>query len=247
MRDEEYRLLWEEEERHWWHAGKRQIVRGQVLKFLAGRSTNQGKVRLLDVGCGDGALLRELGCLVEAEGIDCHLPLVERARAGGLRVCHGDACRLPYDNATFFDLVLLLDVLEHLDDDRLGLMEAGRVLRPGGMVLVSVPAHPWLYGSHDRALGHRRRYTPQSLFRTAGGAGLSVEFMSYTNFFIFPAAALVRMKERSQSGGAVRGCLPPFWGKFIAGFYRVESWWLKRWSIPIGLSLLVRLSKEAFL
>src|SRR2546426_12019635 len=93
-------------------------------------------------------------------------------------------------------ILLLLDVIEHLDADVAALETARRALRPGGLLVITVPAYRWLWSGHDVALGHRRRYTTRGLSRVVERAGLSVVHASYFNTLLFPAVALTRVWKR---------------------------------------------------
>src|SRR5258708_16044342 len=141
--------------------------------------------RILDVGCGTGANLQMLAEFGAAEGVDVSAEALDFCRARGLgAVRQGAAESLPYGD-TQFDLVTGLDVVEHLDDDVAGLSEMFRVLRPGGRVLLFVPALMFLWGVQDDVSHHRRRYTLAELKEKLGAAGLAVERASYrdTSFF----------------------------------------------------------------
>src|SRR5207247_517472 len=124
-----------------------------------------GRLQLLELGCGTGNVLASLAEFGVAVGMEAHPELAAAARAAGLDVRPG---RLPEDLVVepgWADAVLLLDVLEHLDDDVAALVTARRALRPGGLLVITVPAYRWLWSGHDVALGHRRRYTARELSR----------------------------------------------------------------------------------
>ena len=132
MDEDEIRRSAALEERHWWYAARRAMVRRELRGLEPGRA--------LDVGCGMGgntAVLRDLGW--SAVGLDYSPASVEAARARGLTLVRGDARRLPFPDATF-DLVLSTDAWEHVDDHEAVAAEAHRVLSPGGTLFVAVPA-----------------------------------------------------------------------------------------------------------
>src|SRR5262245_55093392 len=160
----EHERLAEFEEWYWWHRGRRTAVE----RLVAGCAPREALI--LDVGCGTGATtlgLRRFGSVV---GLDIGSRALEVARSRGLAVARASAARLPARPATF-DLVLALDVLEHLDDDVGAAREMLAALRPGGHLLATVPAYPFLWSRHDEALGHRRRYLRAQLVRTLERAG----------------------------------------------------------------------------
>ncbi len=178
------------EEWYWWHRARIQIVTSVLRRFVPSQPG-----RILDVGCGAGATslgLREFGDVL---GVDAHAGATAAAGARGLPVATMDACHLALRSQSF-DLVVALDVLEHLAEDGLARLELSRVLRPGGRLLVSVPAYQWLWSSHDLALGHVRRYTRSRLVAALEEVGFEVELASYAMSAALLPAAAVRLLER---------------------------------------------------
>src|ERR1700751_2869955 len=141
------------DEHHWWYRGRRRIIRAQLdrLPLPAG-------ARILDAGCGSGRTLQELADYGEGSGLELNPEAAELARGRGLgEVAIGRLEELPWDDETF-DLITCLDVIEHTPDDRVTLRELRRVTRPGGHLLVTVPAYQALWSQHDVDNHHFRRY-----------------------------------------------------------------------------------------
>ncbi len=237
MQEHTYSIMYEVEEKHWWFTGRRRIIAGFVEKVCG--EIGQSRPRILDVGCGTGANLQMLANFGAAEGVDVSIEALEFCRARGLaKVRQGAAETLPYKDASF-DLVTGLDVVEHLDDDVVGLREMRRVLSPGGRALLFVPAFMFLWGVQDDISNHRRRYTLPELKRKLGEAGLSVERATYANITFFVpiliGRALMRLigwrpaSENNITIGALNGLL----GRILGA----ESWWLKRMNFPFGVSI----------
>lgn len=156
----------EENREHWYFRGRAAVIRGALRRVLPRRP-----LRLLEIGCGTGHVLRGLGEFGELMGIETNDALLGVARAAGLDARKG---ALPDDLPVapgWADVVLLLDLIEHLDDDAAGLRGARRALAEGGLLVVTVPAYWWLWSRHDVALGHRRRYGVGGLRRVVEGAG----------------------------------------------------------------------------
>jgi SAM-dependent methyltransferase len=152
---------------------------------------------VLDVGSGSGLMLEELTrCQRTVVGLDLLPEGLMRAREGHpeTRLVQADAAHLPFAEKTLAG-VLLLDVLEHVDD-RAVLAEVCRALRPGGVLLATVPALPWLWSYRDEAAGHRRRYSRQGLERALTLAGLAVEETRYYQCFLLPLVAITRLLGR---------------------------------------------------
>jgi len=156
------------------------------------------------------------------------------------RLCRSDAVALPFKDGKF-DLVTALDVCEHLNDDAAGLREIARVTRPGGWVILTVPAFAFLWSDHDRVLWHKRRYTLSQLTARVTGAGLSVARISYFNLPIFPAACVFRFAKRiwKRRGPPTSDFLavPPLLNSLLTRLLALETSALKRLNLPLGLSL----------
>src|SRR4051812_31195885 len=153
MLDQELRSMVSVDDRHWWYRGRRLVIRSQMRRLSL-----PAQARLLDAGCGSGRMLDELDRFGSVSGIDSSSWSVAAARnRGHANVILGTVERMPYP-ARCFDLVTCLDVLEHTADDVLTLIELGRVTRPGGHLLVTVPAYQALWSAHDEANHHFRRY-----------------------------------------------------------------------------------------
>jgi len=192
MDEDEIRRSAALEERHWWYAARRALVRRELRGLVPGRA--------LDVGCGMGgntAVLRDLGW--SAVGLDYSPASVAAAAARGLSLVRGDARRLPFPDETF-DLVLSTDAWEHVDDHDAVAAEASRVLRPGGTLFVAVPAGMDLWSDHDVALGHHRRYDREELVRLVEGHGFAVTEAFGWNVLLRPVARMRRSRPARRSG-----------------------------------------------
>lgn len=180
------------EQRHWWYAERRALVRRTASAWPAGRA--------VDVGCAGGgntAVLRALGW--EVTGLEHNAEGARIAASRGLAVVRGDARRLPFADASV-DLVLSTDVWEHIDDDESVARETARVLRRGGRALVAVPCDPALWSGHDEALGHVRRYERAELLDVVARAGLQVEDAWSWNVLLRPVVkARRRRRPHSES------------------------------------------------
>jgi len=179
------------EERHWWYAERRALVRRLVAPLPVGRA--------VDVGCGGGGntrVLRDLGWQVT--GLEYSPVAASLAASRGLQVVRGDSRRLPFADGAL-DLVMSTDMWEHVDDDQAVARETARVLRPGGRALVAVPCSMKLWSGHDVALGHHRRYERAELVALMEGAGLDVVDVMSWNVLLRPIARLRRRHNDSES------------------------------------------------
>ena len=189
-----YAPLRELERTHWWFRGRRRIL------LAALERAGVGAHEVLDVGCGAGTNLELLASRfpgARVRGIDVERAPLRYCRDGrGLAVAQADAGRLPFV-AGSFDLVAALDALEHLADDSAALREIGRVLRPGGVLVASVPAFGWLWGSVDDLGHHYRRYGRGELSARVAAAGFEIALERYFNYWLLPAVAAVRFGARA--------------------------------------------------
>jgi ubiquinone/menaquinone biosynthesis C-methylase UbiE len=185
----------EVEEAHWWF-----VARRRLLMAVVGRYLPQGATRLLDIGSGTGANLEAMRrhfTSLQTVGLDANQFCREACAARGLDVRDGTATSLPVETASQ-DIVTLFDVLEHIDDEAASLSEIARVLRPGGILVLTVPAYQWLWGPHDVLAHHRRRYTRTQLLRLLEPSCLQTLYASYFNTLLFPLAVVARFVERAS-------------------------------------------------
>jgi SAM-dependent methyltransferase len=189
MDEAEIRKSAELEDRHWWYAGRRAMVRRELAGLRVGRA--------LDVGCGSGGnseVLRRFGW--DITSLDHSQEAVGASRRRGLRVVRGDARALPFRDCQF-DLVLSTDAWEHVEEDDVVAAEAHRVLRSGGTLFVAVPAGKDLWSGHDIALGHHRRYERDDLTELVQHAGFRIDDVFGWNVLLRPVARARRRKRRT--------------------------------------------------
>jgi ubiquinone/menaquinone biosynthesis C-methylase UbiE len=191
-----------EEDRHWWFATRTR----SILVFLD-RYLGPGKGRrVLDVGCGAANMTHHLSHYGDVIGVDNNLRPLEIARQRGLDAREGSADQLPFGPEEF-DLVALLDTIEHVADEAAVLEECRRVLRKpgreadqrGGLLLVTVPAFMWLWSHNDVINRHQRRYTAGELRQRLAEHGFEVLRISYSNFIVFPLAAALILLRRGRA------------------------------------------------
>jgi len=236
-----YEVFDRAEDSHWWFLARRRIVLCLVRGLI--RKTGS-RPRILDIGCGMGGTLRELEKLGAATGVDISSRAVEFSRRRGCRdVRRIDGLSLPFREGSF-DLVVSLDVIEHIEDDVAALREYGRVLAPSGRLLITVPAFSWLWSRHDDDNLHLRRYTRRFLRSRLAAAGLRPERITYFCTFLFPLVVLVRLWERMRPrppevpAGQALAQLPPALNRVLAGVFGSERLWLSLLGFPWGSSLL---------
>lgn len=236
--------LYRQEQSHWWFSGRRRLAVDAL-----GRWCRRKPQRLLDMGCGTGAMLDELQRLGCEVGLDISPTALRYCHGRGhSRLALGVGEALPLRDAAM-DAVVSLDVLEHIEDDRRTLSELYRICAGDGIIVITVPATPWLWTTRDDRLLHKRRYTRRQLTEHCRAAGFVVEKCSYYCVFFFPVVALVVLLNRLLGRKAdVKDdvpSVPPLLNALFRAALLAEQW-LMRWvNYPFGVSLFCVLRKPA--
>jgi SAM-dependent methyltransferase len=240
MEEHLYHQFYEIENDHWWFAARRKIL----IAYLQQRIETSRRPKLLDVGCGTGAILAEASRYFDAYGLDASAQAVEFCRRRGLsKLFVGNLDEYP--DTERFDVITLLDVIEHIVDDLGVLKQAFTRLNDNGHVLVTVPAYQWLWSSHDVVNHHKRRYTRQGLRAVVTNAGFHIDHITYFNTLLFPVALLRRVFDRATNQQQADDFLIPS-GPVNAALYRIfrlEQSVVPYTTIPFGLSVLCWASK----
>jgi 2-polyprenyl-3-methyl-5-hydroxy-6-metoxy-1,4-benzoquinol methylase len=191
---------------HWWYRARR-----EVLAALIARKIKPTKdARILEIGCGTGHNLGMLGQFGHVDAIELDGAAREVASARlGREVLGARLPELEGVPEAGYDVVALLDVLEHVEDDRAALRSIARRLKPGGAILITVPAFQWMWSAHDVVNHHQRRYSKRSLNAAIADAGLNAEFVGYFNSILFPLAAAARLAGRLTGKQGSDDKLPP--------------------------------------
>jgi SAM-dependent methyltransferase len=226
------------EDRHWWYQGRRRVLERAIERL--GLPTD---ARILDAGCGSGRNMVELARHGAVTGVELSPTSVRLARERDRgEVIEGSVLDMPFDEGSF-DLTVSLDVIEHLEDDVGSLRELRRVTKPGGALLVTVPAYQWLWSGHDEINHHHRRYNRRTLLAAAESAGWRQERSTHFNSLLLGVAILMRALERfkpSATKSSLDLWVPPAplnWA--LRQPLHLEASVIGRGgSIPAGLSLL---------
>ena len=226
------------EARHWWFEGRRDLFRRE----LAADSDATGSA--LDVGCGTGGNLRMLRSqsFTRVAGVDISPDAVRYCRRKGFGdVVLGSAQELPFPDESF-DVILLTDVLEHVEDDVAALREAGRVLGSRGLLIVTVPAFTLLWGRQDDVSHHIRRYRRREIVRRVRAAGLTVEDSYHFNWILaLPILIARRLIRWSGISVESENTLTPGPLNMILRFvFKADVRLAPSLRPPIGVSILVR-------
>ncbi|MBI5045338.1 MAG: class I SAM-dependent methyltransferase [Candidatus Levybacteria bacterium] len=235
-------IFYKVETTHWWWVGRKEII-----SFLLKKHLTNKKNLILDAGCGTGSNILFLKKFGDVYGVDTSLSATKFCQMRGLKnIKTADVSNLPY-NDNSFDLVCLMDVLEHIKDDKKVIREIFRVLKPQGQLLITVPALPFIYSKHDKAQGHVRRYKKSDLKILFKKTGFTKVHLSYFNFLlsspIIGIRLLSRLKLFSRLADFDAGLnfdihKINYLNNFLSNIFSSEKYLLDKIPIPFGVSLL---------
>ena len=236
-----------EEDNHWWFAGRT----WSLLNMLDRVVEPDGSKRVLDIGSGAGNMFHHIARYGPVVGVDNNPKPIAVARERGYDVREGSAEDLPLEDGSF-DLVFLLDTVEHCEDDDAVLRECYRVCAPSGHLIITVPAFMWLWSHNDVLNAHQRRYTTGELREKLAPLGFRIQRMTYNNFFVFPMAALLILARREAEQEPELGSphlddesyqvemepAPPLLNTILSGVTWTESQVLRWLNLPVGTSII---------
>lgn len=241
MESDTYQLMRQIEDEHWWFVARRNII-GALLDRL----NLPAQAEILEVGCGTGgniALLKRFGAVTCVE--------LDKTAAGMARdrnlapVLYG---KLPDELPEFsrlFDVVTLFDVIEHVKEDEASVQVLASLLKPGGRIVLTVPAFNFLWSQHDDENHHQRRYRRRDLIELARQCGLSLDYISYFNFWLFPPVAAVRLIRKAipyrESWQDMRQPNEVV-NRILQSIFSSERHVVGRMSLPFGISLMAVMS-----
>jgi SAM-dependent methyltransferase len=236
MNPAEYDRMYSLEDRYWWFVSRRELVLSIIRRLALPHAA-----AIVDVGCGTGATAEALSEIGSVACVDISSQALDYCRQRGLtNLIEGRAENLPLESGSA-DLVVALDILEHLDDDSAALRDILRVLKPGGRFVATVPAYRMLWSEHDVALAHKRRYTSGELAMKMRNAGFCVDALSYALWFLFPLALLQRTGRRKPvSGEAAQAQVPQFSSAIntlLIKLQRIENAIMRHIPLPWGVSV----------
>jgi len=245
-----FEFLFEMEQKHFWHIGRREII----FDVLKRNIPNLAKARMLEIGCGNGnvlAYLKQNG--INIEGGDIFLQALRfcQRRVGSEGLYQIDILALPFHND--FDIIGIFDVLEHIDNDEKALVEINQALKPRGSLILTVPAHKFLWSYFDVHSCHRRRYNKGELATKLEESGFIIKKISFYMFFLFPLLAVIRLISNMFHGKkdgkqnikpSLEARTIPIVNEVFLGLLKLEKQLAKYLNLPFGASLLVLAEKK---
>ena len=227
--------------RHWWFTARHRILDGIIERIVRPPSN----ARILELGAGTGhnlAMLSRFG-RVEASELDPGARQLASQRLGR-PVVEATLPDLSMFSAKTYDLIALLDVLEHVPDDKGSLDAILERLKPGGALLLTVPINPWMWTAHDVAHHHHRRYRKQEIRKLALDSGYEIELLSPFNSLLFPPIAAVRLMGKLTGKDDSDDAMPsPPVNKALDLIFGLERELVGRVPLPFGVSLVAVLRR----
>jgi ubiquinone/menaquinone biosynthesis C-methylase UbiE len=247
MKHEEYERMYRFEDSYWWFVARRNLI----AALLADLRPHASPLKILDIGCGTGAMLDVLAPYGKVVGADFSPEALSFCRSRGERngneynLVRADVRRLPFAENQF-DVVTAMDIIEHIDRDKDALLEICRVLAPGGRLFATVPAFASLWSEHDEALHHYRRYRALEFKDVVQRAGLTVEKTSYTLTALFPLVWLFRQAanaaRRIRNGHQPQAHLVRFpqpINSALLSLVKAETQIVRRMNLPFGVTVVL--------
>ncbi|MGW8189890.1 class I SAM-dependent methyltransferase [Sphingomonas hankookensis] len=225
---------------HWWYRARREILADYVERY-AGLKPGS---RILEIGCGTGHNLPMLGAFGEVDAIEID-PAAREIASERLGKPVGTAPLPTLAGVTgTYDMIAVLDVVEHIEDDVATFRGMAERLAPGGKILVTVPAHQWMWSAHDVVNHHHRRYSKATLAKAIADAGLKHNGLRYFNSLLFPAAVAARVAGKLTGKDDSDDSPPPKpLNKAFEAIFRLERHLLGRLPMPPGLSIVTLVTK----
>jgi SAM-dependent methyltransferase len=221
---------------HWWYRARRDILADYLARF----ADLPADARVLEIGCGTGHNLPMLARFGEVDAIE-----IDEAAGAiaserlGKPVGTAPLPELAGVERGSYDLVAVLDVIEHIDDDVAALKAMADALKPGGRILIAVPAHQWMWSAHDVVNHHKRRYSKRTLDAAIRAAGLTHNGLRWFNSLLFPVAVAARIAGKLTGKDDSDDSPPPApVNKVLETVFRVERHLLGRLPLTPGLSLI---------
>jgi SAM-dependent methyltransferase len=238
-----YDRMAEHDSTHWWYTARRDILHDYIARY-AGMPDN---ARILEIGCGTGHNLPMLASFgtVEAIEIDPAARGIASLRLGR-EVSAAPLPILPGVERGAYDLIAVLDVVEHIEDDIAALQAMATCLKPGGKILITVPAHQWLWSAHDVVNHHHRRYSKATLTAAIRKAGLEPRKLGYFNSLLFPLAAAARLLGRMTGRDDSDDSPPPkAVNSLFEAIFRTERHLVGRVPMSPGVSIITLAAPKA--
>lgn len=243
MKADTYQLMRKIEDGHWWFVARRKIIEDQLRSLAIPEHAG-----ILEIGCGTGGNIALLNCFGDVTCVELDEAAAKLARERNISpvILGSLPDEMPHLSRQF-DLVTLFDVIEHIEEDEASLRKCCTLLKPGGRLVITVPAFNFLWSQHDDENHHKRRYRRRDLVTLAQRCELSLDNISYFNFWLFPAIAAIKiMRKIIPYRRSWQDMRQPneISNKILQAIFSSERYILSRSSLPFGVSLIAVMTKK---
>lgn len=240
MQEIVYHTNYQNEDSYWWFTA-RNIIISKIINKIIPSLSKQSKI--LDIGCGTGGFASYISKDYDISCLDTSTTALDYCKKRGLSNLYNSTIAELPDEAKPFDAAIMLDVLEHIEDDKSALKDVHGILKEGGYYIMSVPAYKWMWSKHDEIHMHYRRYTKKEVTNLIEKAGFEIKYSSHFNSFLFLPAFLKRKldkitgKEEKHKDPVDK--VSDGMNSLFHKIFSFESKFLPAVSFPIGLSIIV--------
>ncbi len=244
MESAEYKNIYRNENSHFFYIANHEIFISMVKNSIRSLCSNRN-IKILDAGCGTGLLGKKLQLYGDVVGVDISKDALYFSKKRGVKVKKGSINHLPFKDKTF-DILVSVDVLYHKKvNDKKALKEFFRVLKPGGYLLLRVPAHSWLLNMHDKYVHTRERYSKRDIKDKIINSGFVIKKLSYVNAILFPLAMFRVILEKIHTPvyGSGVSSLPSLLNTILLNCLRGEKYLLEAFSLPFGVGIIAICTK----
>jgi SAM-dependent methyltransferase len=231
----EYEIMFRVEQTHWWYKALHRLI----FETLQSEMPDWREKAILDAGCGTGLILKQLGNPAKSVGVDLAPEAISFCYQRGLNnVQQANICALPFANASF-DAVICSSVLYHqwVKDVARAVREMHRVLRPGGLLLLNVPALRFLHSAHDEAVMTAHRFEKKEIRLLLLENGFAIRLLTYWTTLLFPLAVIARTLGGSATGSDFDFTADSLTHRFFSRVMTLELQLLRKLSLPFGVAL----------
>lgn len=239
MEDIIYKDMIHQENNHWWFKARREILNDFLLSLDLEKN-----ISILEVGCGTGGNINMLKQHGKVKAIEMDKFAIDYAKSTGVEIRQGFLPNnFPYEEK--FDLICMFDVLEHIEEDEETLHLIAKHLKPNGKFIITVPAYQWLYGTHDKLLHHKRRYSKKELVRKVNKQ-YNIKQISFFNTLLFPIVIIARIIDVIGKSDTATGYATPnrILNSMFYSIFKMEKKLLKKIHFPFGTSLITILEQK---
>ena len=244
MEISEYKNIFENEEDHFLYTSRHKTVFSLIKKYIGDKRSN---LKILDAGSGTGLLAKKLAIFGSVSSIDISQEAIKFARLRGIKTKRASVTKIPF-RSNSFDLVVSIDVVYHkaVKNDERAISEFFRVLKPGGILIIRVPANNWIRTKHDKHVHTRQRYNIKELKVKLQKEGFLIKKLTFTNMILLPLSVIQHTLDQFKSSKETKSAVyktPKVINNLLIVLLNLEVFLLTRFYLPFGVGIFAVASK----